>query len=178
MRKFLSLILLFIFAVNNSFGSPLIFKTTKEIDTKDFIELGSFDATKYRQIRIGIKVVSNDENADMKNSSAYAQLIQKRAELTAKLQNLKTIYKERHPEVLVTQNQIDEINDEIARLNRLSSEKVSGVSISGVEGKEEIILFSFEEINLNRSIVIDSPPAKISVKIFGKGLYSLYVWGQ
>jgi len=58
MKKFLILILLITFSANTSLGSPLIFKITKEISAKDLIELGSFDATKYRQIRIGIKVIS------------------------------------------------------------------------------------------------------------------------
>ena len=178
MKKILILIFLFIFAVNNSFGSPLVFKVTKEIDTKDFIELGSFDATKYRQIRIGIKVVSNDENADIKNTPAYAQLIQRRAELKGKLENLKLSFNERHPEVIKTQNDIDKIEDAIAELNALKSVKTSGVSISAIEGKDEIILSGFEEINLNHSIIIDSPPSKIIVKVSGKGTYSLYVWGQ
>ena len=174
MNKFLIIILLFVFLVNDSLGSPLVFKVTKEIDTRDFIELGSFDATKYRQIRIGIKAISIGKEIE---ETKYAQLIQKRAELTVKLQNLKALYREKHPEVVDTKNQIDKVNEEISEFINLKVEKTSSVLISGIEGMDEINLFSFDEINLNRSIIIDSPLSKISVKILGKGKYSLYVWG-
>ena len=179
MKEFLILILLVTFAANNSFGSPLIFKVTKEINAKDLIELGSFDATKYRQIRISIKVIyTSNELSTIKDTPAYSQLIVKRAELKAKLDNLKLTLKEQHPEVIATQNNIDKINDEIAKLAAVEVDLTSTVSILGVDIKDEILLSSFTERNLNRSIVIDSPPSKISVKVLGKGTYTLYVWGQ
>lgn len=175
MKKLLILVLLFIFAANNSFGSPLVFKVIKEVDTKDLTELASFDATKYRQIRIGIKAISTNKKID---ESKYAQLIQKRAELTAKLQNLKLTLIDKHPSVIAAQNEIDKTNDEIEEINSLKSGKILNVSIFGVDGKDEILLFNFEEGNINRSIIVDSPPSKITVKVSGKGMYSLYVWGQ
>lgn len=54
MKILLSFLLIFI-SVFNSFGSPLVFKVAKDIDSKsEFVELGVFDATKYKQIRIRI----------------------------------------------------------------------------------------------------------------------------
>ena len=60
MKKILTLFLFFIFA-QNLFAAPLVFKLTKEINHKkdinfetEFVELGTFDAIKYKQIRIGI----------------------------------------------------------------------------------------------------------------------------
>lgn len=59
MRKFLGLFLLFVFAIN-SYSAPLIFKTTKEIDSPtQYTELGTFDVTKYKKIRITVE--NNDE---------------------------------------------------------------------------------------------------------------------
>ena len=172
-KKFLIIVLLFIFTTSNSLGSPLVFKLTKEINTKDLIELGSFDAAKYRQIRIGIKFTSISEDP---SDIRIAQLTLKRKLLIDELESLKTIYKANNPKVIEAQNKIDIINDEVKEFH--IAESTSSVSILGVEGKDEIVLSNFTERNLNHSIIIDSPPSKISVKVSGKGIYSLYVWGQ
>lgn len=55
---------------------------------------------------------------DIEKTPAYAQLIQKRAELGAKLENLKLTLREKHPEVVKAKNDIDKINDEIENLRK------------------------------------------------------------
>jgi hypothetical protein len=52
------------------------------------------------------------------------------------------------------------------------------VSIFGLEGTEEILLMSLDEKSLANSIVIDSPPTKVSIKVFGRGTYKLFVWAS
>ncbi len=53
MKILLSFALIFVFGFN-SFASPLVYKITPEIDSKsELIDVGVFDATDYRQIRIG-----------------------------------------------------------------------------------------------------------------------------
>lgn len=176
-RTIILLASLFFFA-NTVFSSPLIFKAIKEINTKDLIELGSFDATKYKQIRIGVNFISAKSNS-IENTSAYAQLVAKRAELSAKLETLKLTLKEKHPDVIRTGNEIDKINDEIEKLVNSQKEKLSQtIEIVGIEGKDEIPLYSFDEKNKSFSIVLDSPPSKISIKAKGEGKYSLYVWAS
>lgn len=50
--------MIFVFAFI-TYASPLIFKTTKPIRSKAFIELGSFDATKYKQLRFAVSSKDN-----------------------------------------------------------------------------------------------------------------------
>ena len=178
MKKFLILILLTAFAVNDSLGSPLLFKVTKEINSKDLTELGVFDATKYRQIRIGIKIISVKSDA-IQNTPTYVQLVQKREELRVKLEKLQSTLRDKHPDIVATKNEIDKLNDEIEKL--VQSDQSWAVGIFGVEGRDEILLSnitSSDNNSLKYSMIIDSPPSKISVKVSGKGIFTVYVWGQ
>ncbi|HEX8251135.1 MAG TPA: Wzz/FepE/Etk N-terminal domain-containing protein [Pyrinomonadaceae bacterium] len=52
----------------------------------------------------------------IEDTPAYGQLIQKRAELTARLEKYKLQYREKHPDVVDTQTQIDKVNEELAAL--------------------------------------------------------------
>ncbi len=62
MKKYLVLILFFVL-VTNAFGSPLIYKARKEISkVGDFVEIGRFDASKYKQIRIAIIGKNSEKN--------------------------------------------------------------------------------------------------------------------
>jgi polysaccharide chain length determinant protein (PEP-CTERM system associated) len=54
--------------------------------------------------------------ARIEDTPAYGQLIQKRAELTARLEKLKGEYREKHPDVVDTKTQIDKVNEELAAL--------------------------------------------------------------
>ena len=60
----------------------------------------------------------------IEDTPAYAQLIQKRAELTAKLENLKTTLREKHPDVIKTGNEIDKVNDELKALAKNTQTRV------------------------------------------------------
>lgn len=60
----------------------------------------------------------------VEDTPAYAQLIQKRAELTAKLENLKLKLKDKHPDVIETTNQIDKVNDELEALKKNTDKRV------------------------------------------------------
>lgn len=52
----------------------------------------------------------------VEDTPAYAQLVQKRAELTAKLENLLKKFREKEPEVVQTRTEIEKINDELGKL--------------------------------------------------------------
>jgi polysaccharide chain length determinant protein (PEP-CTERM system associated) len=60
----------------------------------------------------------------IEDSPAYAQLIAKRADLSAKLEKLKAQYREKHPEVVDTKIQIDKVNDELNNLAKNSDKRV------------------------------------------------------
>ena len=63
----------------------------------------------------------------IEDTPAYAQLVQKRAELNSKLENLKLSFKEKHPEVVKAQNDIDKINDELNALSKNTKDRVEQV---------------------------------------------------
>lgn len=60
----------------------------------------------------------------IEDTPAYAQLVQKRAEFNAKLENLKLTLREKHPDVIKAQNEIDKINDEIEALKKNTQKRV------------------------------------------------------
>lgn len=163
---FLSTVSIVIFSiVRFGYGSPLIFKTTKEIKTNEVIELGSFDASKYKQIRIGLKAVGRV--LTLSKDVALAELNSaKRA-----VENSQSgIY-----------SQADR-NEAQARLveaqkNYDNAADVQSAGVFGVEEENEILIIGFEDL-LKHSVVIDSPPTKISIKGFGKGTYKIFIWAN
>jgi len=60
----------------------------------------------------------------IEDTPAYAQLVQKRAELKAKFENLKLSFKEKHPEVIKAQNDIDKVEDEVTALSKNTQKRV------------------------------------------------------
>ncbi|HQU83934.1 MAG TPA: hypothetical protein PKY59_12440 [Pyrinomonadaceae bacterium] len=69
MKKLLSsillFVLLFVFSVSDSFASTLIYKTQKEVKTKnDITELAVVDVSKYKQVRIGV-ILADSEKFDV-----------------------------------------------------------------------------------------------------------------
>ena len=68
----------------------------------------------------------------IEDTPAYAALIQKRAELTARLEKLKAQYREKHPEVVDTKTQIDKVNDELAALATNTDKRVEAANQSSL----------------------------------------------
>ena len=64
----------------------------------------------------------------IEDTPAYASLIQKRAELSSKLENLRLTLREKHPEVIKAQNDIDKINDEVDKLKQNVQARVKSAS--------------------------------------------------
>ena len=60
----------------------------------------------------------------IEDTPAYAQLVQKRAEFSAKLENLKLTLREKHPDVIKAQNEIAKVNDEIEALKKNTQKRV------------------------------------------------------
>ncbi len=59
----------------------------------------------------------------VEDTPAYGQLIQKRAEVTARLENLKTQYRDKHPEIVQAEGDIRTINDEINKLAQTTKQR-------------------------------------------------------
>jgi polysaccharide chain length determinant protein (PEP-CTERM system associated) len=67
----------------------------------------------------------------IEDTPAYAQLIQKRAELSSTLENLKKQYREKHPDIIKTQTDIDKINEELEKLSKNTNQRIKQASQSG-----------------------------------------------
>ncbi len=67
----------------------------------------------------------------IEDTPAYAQLVQKRAELTAKLENLKLSLREKHPDVIKAQNDINKVNDELEALKKNTQARVKNATAAG-----------------------------------------------
>ncbi len=80
---------------------------------------------------------------DIAKSPAYAQLLQKKAELEAKLKNLKTQYKDKMPVVVDTREQIKSIDSAIAELKASANTSVEDAKKSSFR-KAEMQKRSFE----------------------------------
>ena len=65
-----------------------------------------------------------DLSGRIEDTPAYGQLIQRRAELTSRLENLKKQYRDKHPEVLQAQSDIQSINQELANLAQGADRRV------------------------------------------------------
>jgi polysaccharide chain length determinant protein (PEP-CTERM system associated) len=62
--------------------------------------------------------------ARIEDTPAYSSLIQRRAELTSKLENLRTQYREKHPDIAQTQTDIKALNDELEKLSKSTRQRV------------------------------------------------------
>jgi polysaccharide chain length determinant protein (PEP-CTERM system associated) len=68
--------------------------------------------------------------ARIEDTPAYAQLIQRRAELNSKLENLKKQYREKHPDIVQTQTDIDKVNEELEKLSKNTDRRIKDASQS------------------------------------------------
>ena len=50
--------------VSQAFAAPLIFKTTKEIDSFETVTLATIDTAKYKQVRIAIKFTKSENTTE------------------------------------------------------------------------------------------------------------------
>jgi len=74
----------------------------------------------------------NEKQAELQESQAnriedtpaYAQLVQKRAELRARLEKLKISLRDKHPDVIAATNDLQKIEDEIGALSKNSQRRV------------------------------------------------------
>lgn len=74
--------------------------------------------------------------SSVEDTPAYAQLIQKRAELKSKLENLKLTLRDKHPDVIKASNDIDKVNEEIENLRSNSQKREQQASVSSTRKAE------------------------------------------
>lgn len=71
--------------------------------------------------------------SQIEDTPIYAQLVQRRAEYNAKLENLKLTLREKHPKVIEAQNDINKVNDEIEALKKNTQARESEATRSGLQ---------------------------------------------
>jgi hypothetical protein len=175
MKKIILLVLLIICGLTNAISSPLIFKVTKEVNSSGLFELGIFDSVKYRQIRIGIKTIDRVENSPITKAVAEVNLSMAKRESVRGKKLL--------DDGFISASEYNILSEKV-RTAQLDNDNAGemiypALSVFGLENADAILLTSFDDKgNLNRSFLIDTPPSKISVKVSGKGIYTLYIWGQ
>lgn len=76
------------------------------------------------------------QSARVEDSPAYVQLIGKRAELSSKLENLKLSLRDKHPEVIKAQNDINKVNDEIEALKKSTQIRVKDATSASTRKAE------------------------------------------
>jgi polysaccharide chain length determinant protein (PEP-CTERM system associated) len=76
-------------------------------------------------------------SGDVYKSQAYAEMAKKKAELEAKLKNQLQEYRDKHPLVLATKNEISEVNAQIETLKIASQENAKDAKV-GVARKTEL----------------------------------------
>ena len=69
-----------------------------------------------------------EKAGQIEDTPAYAQLVQKRADLNAQLDNLLKVYKEKHPAVIAKQSEIARINEEIEGLRKNTDRRVQNAT--------------------------------------------------
>jgi polysaccharide chain length determinant protein (PEP-CTERM system associated) len=74
--------------------------------------------------------------SDPENTPAYGELIKRRADLRAQLDNLLKVYKEKHPAVIAKQNELQRVNEEFENLKKSSEKRVAAVTQSSARKSE------------------------------------------
>ena len=62
--------------------------------------------------------------AQIEDTPAFAELMRRRADLNAQLDNLKKVFREKHPDVLAKQNEIARVNEEFENLRKNTDKRV------------------------------------------------------
>jgi polysaccharide biosynthesis transport protein len=84
-----------------------------------------------------------NQSSRVEDTPAYGQLIQRRAELSSRLESLKKQYREKHPDVVQAQTDINKINDELTQLASGTAQRAKQAS-QGLARKTELQKKSLE----------------------------------
>jgi succinoglycan biosynthesis transport protein ExoP len=77
-----------------------------------------------------------EQASRIEDTPAYAQLVQKRAEFSAKLEKLKKQYREKHPDIIQAQTEINKINEELDKLSKNTDLRVKQANQAGTRKAE------------------------------------------
>jgi len=169
MKQVLSFFLILGFTFQAGLASPLVFRVSKSISSKDFVELGGFDASKFRQIRISLKVLTPSGNLPVSKETAERELAYAKSDFT----RTERLFKDG----LVSKSNLDSATERLRNAQDMVDSSFSA-EIVGVVGEDEVPVLSIDEKSVRTSIVIDTPPNLIRVKVKGNGAFTFIAWGQ
>jgi polysaccharide chain length determinant protein (PEP-CTERM system associated) len=66
--------------------------------------------------------------SQIEDTPAYGELIKRRADLNAQLDNLRKMYKAKHPDVISKQNEIERVNEEFENLKKTTEKRVQSAT--------------------------------------------------
>lgn len=150
-------------------ASPLVFKVSKTVTSREFVELGSFDASKFSRLRVGLKVLTPDGKLPLNKETADLELARARRDFN----RTETLFKDG----LVSKSEFDSASERFKNAQEMAESSFSA-EIVGVVGEEEIHVLSIDQNTLRTSIVIDAPPSLLRIKVKGKGTFSFFAWAN
>lgn len=165
-------------------ASPLVFKTSKVVNSETDVEIATFDGAKYRQLRINL-IIDMPGTGLCKNERTVSE----RARAVIDLQGFQRDYdrnKDLFDRGVISKTNMDPFQqslkyaqDKVDRLN-YSSNNCALMSVIGGDLDELVTLDSLigDNNRLSKTFVLDSPPSKIIFKGFGRATYKIFIWGQ
>lgn len=101
--------------------------------------------------------------SQIEDTPAYAQLIQKRADLLGQLDNYKKMWREKHPGIIAKQAEIDRVNEEIENLRKNTDKRVA-VATQSSDRKAEMQKKNIELENQRLQAQIGQIEQQLSAK--------------
>lgn len=162
-------------------ASPLVFKLTKEVSESTEVELCNFNAAKYSQIRIAVKLPTNSDPKDFVfNQSAIDTASVELNAAKRTLESQKSLYEKGFVSKAEIERNEQEVFDAQSKYNEAVSRlrtkpQISRAGIFGFESGENFLLSS---TNKSEMFVFDTPPSQIKIKVSGKGTYKVFIWAS
>lgn len=154
-------------------ASPLIFKAQKTVASDAQTAIGSFDASKYKSIRIAV-IAEDRTELPLAGSTAPSVRF---AEGQVRRIRTKVEDGNASPMDYYGAEAALETAEEMAR--QKTDSLFPPIAVYTVDGNDEILLESHSFLPAgSKSFVIENPPPSITIKVYGKGKYKLYVWAM
>lgn len=94
-------------------------------------------------------------DSGIEGTTAYGDMLKRRADLTAKLVNLRKIYREKHPDIVEAQTQLEKVNEEIDKLKEGETKRQEKAAQRGNDQKvAQVTNFEIEKKKLEGQITL------------------------
>lgn len=158
-------------------ASPLIARITKDVTSDTQVELGSFDASRYRQIRIVVKISRADKMPceEILHKSAIATRLSTANRDYERVKRLVQSGISTNSDLADAQNRLEQAQ---ADAKAAREYPCSFVLVRGGEPDEMAELQKLGSPSSPLTQVFDSPPTRLSFFGAGEGKYTILIYGQ